>query len=340
MKIAIHHKEDSFSDRWIEYCRANNIDYKIVNAYDNDIIEQLKGWDVLMWHHNHAIHKDVLAAKPILFALEHAGFKVFPNFKTAWHFDDKVAQKYLLEAIEAPLVPSYVFYDKQTALEWVKNTSFPKVFKLKGGAGATNVKLVLDKKYCVKLIHKAFGKGFSQYDRLGGFKERIRKVKEGKDSWLGVLKGLGRLITPTEFARQKQREKGYIYFQEFIPGNESDTRVIVINGKAYAVKRFVRKGDFRASGSGNIDYSVEKVDKKCIELAFSISEKLKSQCIAFDFVFDSFNNPLLIEISYGFAVSAYDNCEGYWTEDLRFHQGSFNPQEWMVESILNENTIR
>lgn len=340
MKIAIHHRPGTFSDRWITYCKANNINYKLVDSFATNIIEQTQDCQALMWHHNHEIYKDVLAAQPILFALEHAGLKIFPDFKTAWHFDDKVAQKYLLEAIGAPLVPSYVFYDKQSALEWVDNASFPKVFKLKGGAGAANVKLVKDKEHCVKLIHKAFGKGFSQFDRIGGFKERVRKVKEGKDSWLGILKGLGRLLIPTEYARQKQREKGYIYFQEFIPGNDSDTRIIVIDRKAYALKRYVRKGDFRASGSGDIDYSVDKVDEKSLELAFSISEKLKSQCVAFDFVYNSLKNPLLIEISYGFAVSAYDNCEGYWTEDLKFHQGSFNPQGWMVETILCENSTR
>ena len=35
MKIAIHNRPGSFSDRWIEYCNKNHIDYKVVNAYDN-----------------------------------------------------------------------------------------------------------------------------------------------------------------------------------------------------------------------------------------------------------------------------------------------------------------
>src|SRR5690606_22854792 len=105
---AIHHRKGSFSDRWIEYCENNNVSYKIVNCYDSDIIEQVKGFDVVMWHYHHAHPKDILTAKRILFALEHSGIKVFPDFNTAWHFDDKVAQKYLLEAIGAPLVPSYV----------------------------------------------------------------------------------------------------------------------------------------------------------------------------------------------------------------------------------------
>src|SRR5690554_3906527 len=166
MKIAIHHRPGSFSDRWIAYCEIQNISFKIVNCYESNIIEQLTDCDALLWHHHHGNYKDVLAAKPILFSLESAGINVFPDFRTVWHFDDKVAQKYLLEAINAPLVPSYVFYDKQEALQWANTTSYPKVFKLKGGAGSANVKLVKTYKEAKRLINKAFGKGFAQYDRF------------------------------------------------------------------------------------------------------------------------------------------------------------------------------
>ena len=41
MKIAIHHRPGSFSDRWIEYCEKEGIEYKIVNCYDNDIVAYL-----------------------------------------------------------------------------------------------------------------------------------------------------------------------------------------------------------------------------------------------------------------------------------------------------------
>src|SRR5690625_5782760 len=155
MKIAIHHRPGSFSDRWIEYCDQEKISYKIVNCYENDIIEQVADCDVLMWHHHHGHFKDVLAARKILFALEHAGIKVFPDFHTGWHFDDKVAQKYLLEAIGAPMVPSYVFYDQKEALSWARSTQYPKVFKLKGGAGSANVKLVNSRKQAEKLDRKS-----------------------------------------------------------------------------------------------------------------------------------------------------------------------------------------
>lgn len=336
MKIAIHHRPGCFSDRWIAYCKKENIQYKIVNAFDSDIIKLVKDYDAFMWHHHHGIFKDVIAAKSILFALEQAGVKVFPDFNTGWHFDDKVAQKYLLEAIEAPLVPSYVFYDKQEALDWAKNVLYPKVWKLKGGAGASNVKLVHSHKEAVKYINKAFGKGFSQFNKWNNFYERIRKYKEGSDSFEGILKGLGRLIIPTDFSKQQSREKGYIYFQEFIENDGFDIRVVVINNKAIALKRLVRKNDFRASGSGMLVFENEKIDKRYIKLAFDVADKLKSQSLAIDLIHSINDDILIVELSYGFPMLNFlEAASGYWTSDFEWHEGKFNPQAWMIEGLIN-----
>jgi len=52
-----------------------------------------------MWHFNQGNYKDNIIAKQILFALDHTGFQVFPNFKTSWHFDDKVAQNIYLNQL-------------------------------------------------------------------------------------------------------------------------------------------------------------------------------------------------------------------------------------------------
>jgi len=333
MKIAIHHRPGSFSDRWIEYCKENNILYKIVNAYDTDIVQQVDDCTAFMWHHTQCDYRDKLFAKQLIYSLEAMGLKVFPDFHTTWHFDDKVGQKYLLEAIGAPLVPSYVFYDKKEAVEWVNQTTFPKVFKLRGGAGSANVQLVPTKKDAIRLVNRAFGKGFPQFNRRGNLKERIRKYKEGKDTLWGVCKGIGRLFIPTELAKMVGPEKGYVYFQDFIPNNTFDIRIIIVANKAFAIKRLTRKNDFRASGSGMIIYNKEEIDEQCVKIAFIVNEKIKSQSIAFDFVFDADNNPMIVEISYGFIKEVYDPCEGFWNKDLNWHEGPFDPYGWMVELV-------
>lgn len=337
MKIAIHRNNPKvfFCKRWIEYCEKENIPYKIVNAYDNDIIEQLRDCDAFMWHHSNYDYKDALFAKQLLFSLEQSGITVFPNFQTNWHFDDKVGQKYLLEAINAPLVPSYVFYTKQEALRWVNKTVFPKVFKLRGGSGSSNVKLVKTKRTAIRLINKAFGRGFSQFDKINHLKFRYGNFKSGKENFTSVLKGIARLFIGTKYSNNFPQEKGYIYFQEFIPNNNFDIRIIVIGDKAFALKRLVRKGDFRASGSGNIIYDKNEIDVRCVQLSFNINRSIQAQSIAFDYVFDEQSNPQVVEMSYGFAVEAYDHCPGYWDSQLQWHECKFNPQNWMIMDLIN-----
>ena len=333
--IAIHKNKstDLFHFRWIEYCDKNSIPYKLVNCYDNNIIQQLQDCSVLMWHYHQASPTDIVMAKSLLFSLEQSGMKVFPDFNTAWHFDDKVAQKYLLEALGIDLVPTWVFYDKKTAYDWIEATSFPKVFKLKGGAGSQNVQLARTKLEAKSLANKAFGKGFPAYDGWGSVKERYRKWRLGKAKLFDVAKGFVRLANPPRYAKVMGNEMNYLYFQEFIANNDSDIRIVVVDNKAFGIKRMNRENDFRASGSGFILYDKESIDERFVKAAFEINKKLKAQCIAYDFVMDN-DKPLLIEISFGFANGGYDACVGYWDEKMNWHEGKFNPYGWMVDLMI------
>jgi len=336
MKIAIHQKKNSFSDRWIPYCEENNIPYKIVNCYDSDIISQLNDCDGLMWHWTLNDYRAILSIRQFTHSLEKKGIKVFPDINTGWHYDDKLGQKYLLEAIDAPLVKTYVFYSKQDALKWLDTTSFPKVFKLRTGASSSNVRLVRSIRKAKKIVNKAFGNGFANISRVGRLKERIYQLKRKKDlaSAKLLLGGLMRLFIPREVEKFAHREKGYVYFQDFIPDNDFDTRLIVIGNRCFGIKRHCRKNDFRASGSGVISHLGEYTDKRIIELAFNVADKLKVQSIALDIVYDN-NIPKIVEVSYCFLMgNVYEACSGIWDSNLNWHEGEVNPQKFMIEDFL------
>ncbi len=337
-KIAIHHNSGSFSDRWIEYCKLNNIPYKIVNCLNGDIYKQLENCSALMWNFIHTQINQCLKAKEIIKKLDSNNFPVFPNYSSMNHYDNKIKQKFLLESIGAPLIPTHVFYNKDEAINWSKKINYPIVFKLSTGAGSSNVKLVHSKKEIIQYIEKSFGIGYSPLDRKALFKDRIWHLYRDKDlkSVIGLFKGLARLLIPTKFERLSKKERGYVYFQDFIPKNSYDIRIIVIGNRAFAIKRNVRKGDFRASGSGDIDYNQNLIDIRCIEISFEISKKLGFNSMTYDYVFDESNKPLLIEISYCYSYSAYYLCPGYWDESLRWNAGHFKSQDFMVEDIINK----
>lgn len=338
MTLAIHDddRQNSFTKRWIDYCEEKNIDYRLVDCYNDDIISQLDDCDALLWNWNNNDYKSKKFARQLIYSIEHAGKKVFPDSKTCWHYDDKIGQKYLLESVHAPIVPTYVFYDQASAFSWIDKVGFPKVFKLSSGSGANNVRLAHDKDEAKRLVKRSFGRGFAQMDRIGSFKDKYDAWVRSKSRRTAkkALRAFARIFVPTEFEKMEGKESGYAYFQDFIPDNEFDIRVITIGKRAFGLKRMCREGDFRASGSGMIDYTKEHIDERCVKIAFETSERLNTQSAAYDFVFNKTGDPLIVEISYAFSAPAYDSCEGYWDPDLNWHTGDFNPQYWMIEDLI------
>jgi glutathione synthase/RimK-type ligase-like ATP-grasp enzyme len=336
-RVAIHRSEGSFSDRWIEYCAEHGVAYEVVNCYDSGILGRLASANALLWHWSHGIAADLLMAHSIIRSAETMGLKVFPSTATCWHFDDKVAQKYLLEAVGAPLVPAHVFFDLETAFRWIDQAAFPKVFKLRRGAGSMNVRLVRSAAEARRLARRAFGRGFKAVGRyFVDAPTRLRKVRRRGDL-LGALKRLPRTFWNGYRSNLLiGRERGYVYFQDFMPDNLFDTRVTVIGNRAFGFTRNVRPRDFRASGSGSIDYDLKRIDPQCVRIAFDTAARIGSQSTAFDFVRSAGGQPQIVEISYGYLASAVYNCVGHWDSDLRWHEGHVWPQDAILEDLLAE----
>jgi len=336
--LAIHHDKgiDSYSNKWIEYCQKHNIKYKIVNCYSDNIIEELQNYDALLWHWIHIDHKAQLFARQLMLSLEAINYPVYPNAKSCWHFDDKLGQKYLLEAIKAPIVKSYAFFDKKSAIEWIESTSFPKVFKLRNGAGAHNVQLIHSIQEAKKYINKIFGSGFQANYRGGVLSDKIWHFRRDKSlkSFLDIGTGVFRYIFPHKVYSLLPVEKNYLYAQDFIPNCDHDIRVFVIGNRAVTKKRMVRDGDFRASGSGKMSWDIGEEGKKCVEVAFEVSEKLQTQSLAFDFVKDS-DGYKIVEISYTASVRGFPTSPGYWTRDLEWIETPLRVEYFIIEDLIN-----
>ena len=322
------------------YCDEHKIPYRLVNCLDSDIIAQLASVDALLWHWQHQDPREQLIARQVIMAAEAMDVAVFPNTATCWHFDDKVAQKYLLEAVGAPLVPTHVFYDLSEALQWIDKAVFPKVFKLRRGAGSLNVRLVRHAQEARMLAKQAFAGGFlpvASYRQDA--RKRFRTARQRRD-FFGVVKRLPRtLATIRQLNRALGRERGYVYFQDFIPDNQFDTRVTVIGNRAFAFTRNVRPGDFRASGSGDIVYDVHRVRSQCVQIAFEVTRKVGSQSMAFDFVLAANQQPMIVEVSYCYDPAAVYQCTGHWDNQLQWHKGHMWPQDAILIDLL-ENLYR
>ncbi len=331
--VIIHERKGGYSDRWIEYCRENEIAYKAINALKPGIMRELQDGTHFLWHLNHRETRELLVGPSILSAAERMGIRTFPDPNTRLPFEDKVAQKYLFEALDLPLVPTEVFLRKDDALLWAERVSWPKVFKLRRGAGSHNVKMIHDRTEAIKLIEQAFSTGFNPVEKpLGDARVKANKFKKNPVEFVKKVPGGLRKIY-----KQRQLgvvERGYFYIQEFMPDNDHDTRVTVIGNRVFAFRRHVRPGDWRASGGGKLDYDLSQLDMKCVEMARDAALKLKMQSVAFDVVYNADREPRIVEISCVFDGPAIRNCVGHWDLELNWHDDQVWPQDAILADLL------
>ena len=274
-----------------------------------------------------------------MFSLKLIGKKTIPTVYSDWAFDDKLAEKYALEAVGAPIINTTIFYDKCSALSWAEKATYPKVFKTRCGAGSSNVRLIKNCAQAKSIIKQAFSsKGIPNQDYKNLLKMSLKNILQGKNDFYKLFRNTLLSICPSlsrENRHLTPNEKGYVMFQDYIENDGYDIRVIVIGDKAFAIKRLCRDGDFRASGSGKIQYSKNLFDTSLIKQSFELSKKLKANIINFDFIIDKQGNAKICEMNYGFAKKGYLPCEGYWDANLEWHEGSnFDFCGWMVELLL------
>ena len=115
-----------------------------------------------------------------------------------------------------------------------------------------------------------------------------------------------------------------------------DKGVAVVGGKAWSFKRRVRDNDFRASGSGMIDYNTSDIPLSLIEDSFKYTQEIGAQSIAYDYVKNFRGEYLLVEISYGFSGEAIFNCDGYWNKELIWNAGKLWPEYEILKNFINE----
>ncbi len=327
--------------RYYEILKFNDIKTSLVDASDKNYWEVLRSSSHYIHHYVHRTSEMQVAdaVLPVVdFVLK---LPRFPNAKTSWHYDDKIKENYLLSSMNFPFAKSWIFYDLESALSWLENASFPLVYKLKAGAGSGNVLLLKTRKHAQRFVNKMFNVSGVYSSHLPDTQSHsymrnlfgIYNLRQNIALWRGK-------IHYQDVSPYWQRHRDYIYFQEFLPDNQFDTRITVIGNRAFAYRRFNRSNDFRASGSGLNDYDQSAIDPRCIDMALQISNIAGFQSMAYDFMFDESGDPKIGEISYTYIDSYIYRCPGYylgssgeWVDESKW------PQYWILADLLERNDL-
>lgn len=320
---------------WKKYCIENNIEYFVINPYKYNVIKELEGFDVVLWHFSGYIYKDMLIAKDILFSAKKMGIQVFPDFDDCWHFDDKIAETYLMQSINAPIPNSLMFYALDDLKNEINKITFPIIAKLRNGSGSHNVKLIKDKKELLHYSNKMFSKGFSSSPSL--IYKTSSNVKSSKSLkvFINRAKRIPEFLKTLASANEFPNEKGYVYLQEFIPNNGFDLKVVVVGDKLSFIGRNIREGDFRASGGGDLFYDNKFITKNVIESAFRTSDLLGFKCMGYDYVVNNETGEgIIIEISYGFSHQALLLANGYFDRNGVWYDEPLNAPVEILNNLV------
>lgn len=338
MKVGIHYDFEyivsDFVKQFIEILEYNDIAFRIMDSSSNSFWEDLNELDLFIYHFgNNDISKDrAMTFMPII--EEYHGIKCLPNYNTYWHYDDKIKQYFFLRSRGYPVAESWVFWERKAAMEFVESCDYPVIFKLRGGSNSNSVIKLDNKRQARKIVQLMFGSKGAIPGRLPSKLTTRYKYFDVKKE----CKNIGRRLIKPLIGRASSHNwvvhRGYAYFQRFYPNNAWDTRVTTIGDRTYAFRRFVRKNDFRASGSDDWSLDRSKIDIRMLKIAQQISSENSFQVMAYDFVMDENNDPVLIEISYCYGDYP-EFHDGYWDKDLNWVEGSFSTQYLELVDALN-----
>ena len=337
-KNLLARKRTKFSDieGWESWLDRHNIPWEYLDCYAPDVISKLPNYSALLWHYSNFVNADLMEAQNILNIAKDLGLIVYPDYRTGWHFDDKIAEMYALQAVNAPIPRSWVFYELDRCEKWLEEEAeYPIVAKLRRGSGANNVRLLKNAGEAKSYARRMFSRGYSPAQSL--VYKTYSKVQSTHDwkTFKHRLKQVPNFLKARWFGKGMPVEKGYCYFQEFIDNAGFDLKVAVVNDKCSFLNRPVRKHDFRASGGGTIQYDKACISDDIVRSAFQAAKALKMQCVGFDYVVDRKSGEgKIIEMCHGFDAGAIYGCGGYWDQDLVWHDGPLNAQTELLQMLF------
>ena len=250
---------------------------------------------------------------------------VVPGCASLWHFDSKVAQSYLFAHSDIPSPETVASFDYDDARLCLDRAVFPIVAKQSHGASSANVRLIRDERRAQKWLDAVFFQEMWDRHKVAHPNRIARLATAPWHSWFWP-KALERLV-PSE-------RHGVAYWQEFIPGNHADLRITVIGDRdAFGFWRRNRPGDFRASGSGLLDYETA-IPEGALRYCIALNRQFGFDSMAYDILFRG-DELLVVEISYGYLDKAVFDAPGHFVLDnedcLAYREGHVMPQDLWVE---------
>jgi glutathione synthase/RimK-type ligase-like ATP-grasp enzyme len=296
--------------RWTKYWRFlenNSFPYNFYDIHSHDWIEKAQKFDVVVGLVSNEFNHLEEIQKKYYFLETYLGKKCFPSTAHAFLYENKSLEAYVSKFYDIPFARTYISHRKEDALALVENLKYPLVSKINPSSGSMGVELLRTPKQARRVVKQAFSRN--------GRKVHVRYF----------------------------RQKNYVYFQEFIPNDGYDIRVILVGNWALGYYRKVLRGDFRASGM-NIEEK-RALPEEAIRTAWKVNKYIQSPLLVVDMVHGLDGNYTITEFSPICQLDSSGELQVngiagvYIIQDngaIRFEKGRY----WVAELAIREFLLR
>ena len=252
--------------------------YKVNKTNYHDVlnnIDSIKGETIVYTSNQITDYKKYI--EDIMFELSKNN-TIIPGLSSLIGHENKGYQEIQRKTLHIDTLKSYIIADTND-LKRIK-IKYPIVVKRPNTCSSSGVFLAHNESELYRIIKKEFVHHDFNYLKL--------KIKK-------VIKGIIKSNT-YDWTKNKLEDYRFSRFilEEFIPNLGGDYKILVYGDKYYSMKRGVKKGDFRASGSGIRDFT-HTAPEEVLSFARDAFQKLDIPFAGFDIAIDKDKKCYMIE---------------------------------------------
>lgn len=162
MKLGILNEFLGNEKNYVKACEDLGIDYEVIDFISDDWIENINNSNCDGFLVRPSAKKEVwkrMYDEKLYFLNKVMNKPIYPSYNEIFIYENKKNMSYWLRINDIPHPKTWVFYDKNEAMDFVNNyDEYPIVFKTNIGSAAVGVKYIETKKEAIRLIKKIFTK--------------------------------------------------------------------------------------------------------------------------------------------------------------------------------------
>jgi glutathione synthase/RimK-type ligase-like ATP-grasp enzyme len=299
--------------RWTKYLRfleTNGFPHGLFDLHAHDWIEKAASYDVVVGIVSNEVSRleEVRVKYHVLEAF--MGKICYPSAEQALLYENKCLEADIAQIYGLPMARTFVSRSREDALAGLDTLRYPLVSKVNQSSGSLGVELVKSPREARRIVHQAFSRN-------------------------------GRRVHVPWF-----RQRHYVYFQEFVPNDGYDVRVVLVGDRAFGYYRKVPRGDFRASGMGAVEKRA--LPEEAIRVAQRVQRCVPSPQVIVDMVRGLDGRYAIIEYSLFYQVETaeqliIDGVPGYYVVEgdgpIRFEKGRYWVHELALRRFLLDDYL-